>query len=290
MGFKRHKAKSGSAFLLVLVVMVGSLGLIAGLQQVLIQRTTELRIQQNEIHLRNALLMGLQTGVELLSNDDDLTVDSLQDSWTEPREYTTSDGVRLLIILEDAQNRFNVNHLSLPVPPTMPRTYLDMFESLMHSPDNPVEPFEFQRLQAIILNEEIWFHNLQALGALPSVITSQWINSPLLIALPRPGNRPLPVNINTVKPEVLTAMVGPSLKAWTDSVLSSRESQPIRNVGSALRSLPAILQPMLLNALDIRTEYVIATLVAEVDYTQKKGTALLHRLPGGEVEILRCQW
>lgn len=282
--------KSGSAFLLVLMVMIASLSLVAGIQQVLVRRTTSLRIEQNERILRNALLLGLQEGVSLLSEDEDLSVDALSDSWLQPIAFLTNEGVALRIELEDAQNRFNLNHLTLPPSPDMPWSYLDIFQELVRSEDQPLDRIEFQRFQSYIVEKEIWFEDPEGLSLYPSSVSGEWTRSTSLIALPRPESRPLPMNINTVKPEILEAMVGSSFKAWTDSVLEAREYEPIRNVGSIARTLPDIFQNMLFEMLGVRSEYVMATFTAEVDNTQRTLSALLHRLPGGEVEVIRCQW
>ena len=281
--------REGSAYLLVLLVMISSLSLVSSTQHVLIRRTRQLEQTQVDAALRNALLLATQEAGRLLLEDEDPTVDGLQDAWMLPLEYQSTDGVSVFLKIEDAQTRFNLNHLSLSVPRGFPKTWMELFQDLVQSSVLEIEPQRFQEFQQQIDEEEIWFENPEALRLyLPEL--SQWIQeSDLVSALPRPSERPLPLNINTVNPAVLSAVVGTSMDGWVESVLKVRSTTPIRNISAISGSLPPQLQPLLSELFDVRSELFFARIVAQKDQSEANLSVLFRRSHEG-VEVLRCQW
>lgn len=290
MGLTWHKSKSGSAYLLVLLVMVSSLSMVTSIQQLLLRRTRTLQADQTEQQLRNALILALQQSMQLLSEDDDAAVDIETEAWAQPAEFRSSDGVTVHAQLHDAQRGFNLNHLSLKPAPGSPRSFLDIFEDLLQDAELEPNPAALQKLQAAIFAEDVWFDTPQTLLLLSPEAPLYLEAADLLCALPRPSVRPQPVNVNTVSPAYLHALVGNSLRGWADQLLAKREQHPIRNLSQFTLTLPPQVQGALLEMLTERSEYIDARLVATHRNTEMRLTALLHRLPGGDVEVLRCQW
>lgn len=283
-------ARGGAAYLLVLLVLVSSLAMVTSLQQLLMRRTRNLQAAQTAQQLRNALILGLQQGMNTLSEDEDLTVDAPSEAWAQAAEFVSSDGVVLQLQLADAQRGFNLNHLSLKASPGSPRRFLEIFEDVLQNAGIDVEPADLKQLQSVIDDESVWFESLQTLQVLTPEADRYLEAADLLCALPRPSARPLALNVNTVSPEVLHALLGNSLKGWANQILERREQEPIRSLERYTGSLPPQLQRVLLDLLTVRSDYIEARLIAQHRNTEMRLSALLHRLPGGEVEVLRCQW
>jgi|GEM_PF-1206840 len=287
-GFSRGGRRRGSVLILVLVVVVVCLSLSGGIQQTLFRRNMAHRVADNEVKLRAALMLALQEGAALLAKDEDPAVDHAGEMWMRPRDYETSEGVRVRLFLVDAQDRFNVNHLTIPSRPGEVRGAWDVFEALSTAESAP-DPERFRRVRMRLQGEELRFPAVETFLAwneeepLPVPVG-------LLTALPHPEKRWLPVNLNTVRPEVLRAMVGSSLDAWTDTVLNAREMEPIRNVGTQTRMFPASVRSALSSVFDVRSRYVELRAEAETDSTVKTLKALLERSREGGVEVVRCQW
>jgi type II secretory pathway component PulK len=282
--------RRGAAYLLVLLVLVSSLAMVTSLQQLLMRRTRNLQAAQTAQQLRNALILGLQQGMMTLADDEDLGVDAPSEAWAQPAAFISNDGVALQLQLADAQRGFNLNHLSLKPGPGSPRSFLEIFEDILQNAGVEVEPADLKRLQSVIDEESVWFESLQTLQLLTPEAERYLEAADLLCAVPRPSARPLALNVNTVSPEVLHALLGSSLKGWANQILERREQEPIRSLEKFTLSLPPQLQAVLLDLLTVRSDYIEARLIAQHRNTEMRLSALLHRLPGGEVEVLRCQW
>lgn len=280
---------SGSALLLVLLVLMGSVSMVSGIQHLLIQRSTALRITSNEQRLRAALILGLQEAATSLA-ESEWTVNLLADERFLARDFDSSDGVQVRLRLHDAQDRFNLNDLSLPLTPGTLRSPWDMFEELLRERGVEAGQDTLASLRGWIEEEEVWFEHPDQLKWVLADPEKWQPVMDSLSSMPRPGSRALTVNVNTVRPEVLRAMVGPPLHGWAESVLAAREQEPLHSISNQVRFLPEVVRPVLEAALDVQSEYVEAELVAEVDHSRKTLRALLHRNSEGDVEVIRCQW
>ncbi|MDA3875343.1 MAG: type II secretion system protein GspK [Kiritimatiellae bacterium] len=285
----RSEQCSGSALLLVLLVLMGTVSMVSGIQHLQVQRSMDLRISSNQQRLRSALILGLQEAATSLA-ESDWEVDVFSEEAFQRREFESSEGVQVRLQLRDAQDRFNLNDLSLPLTPGTLRSPWDMFEDLLRAQGVEVNQGTLAALRGWVEEEEVWFDHPDQLNV---AVADQEIWQPVLDSLsglPRPANRSLAVNVNTVRPEVLRAMVGPSLHGWADSVVAARDLEPLHSISNQVRFLPEGIRPVLEAALDVQSEYVEADLVAEVDHTRKTLRALLHRGAEGKVEVIRCQW
>jgi type II secretory pathway component PulK len=284
------ESRQGSALLLVLAVLVSCVALVGGMQQHLYSRTQILGQEMTEVELRGALILGLQEGMKLWSEDEDLTVDHAGEDWAKPRNWMTSSGVELTVQLRDAQDRLNINHLTLPVSENSVRTPMDMLEELFRLTETEVNREAWEEVQTWMTLEEPWFASVDQLRMLAPEVAEWSRVDAYLVALPRPQRGMLPVNLNTVDPMVLRAMTGSQLGPWVDSVVQAREGEPIRNVESLLRFLPPQIQGLVSSAVSVQSDYVELRAVATYRHTERILTAWLHRESGGNVEIVQCQW
>jgi len=276
--------KQGSVFVLVLAVLAGTLSLVAGIQSLQVRRTLDSRRVHTARTLRNALIQGLQIGMETLAEG----TDTESSQW--PLEGETSEGVQLRILVRDAQDRFNVNDLTLRPRENHPRTPWDQFQSLAAAEGIPFSSDLRARLEDALLDRDV---QLESARELRTFFTDPEDFDRLesrLVAHPRPSERPATLNLQTVDPEVLRALVGEPLHAWADRVINLREQAPLQNIQATLTGLPLPLQRLLSSRLSLRSDYLEFTVVAEADYTLRTLDALVRRGSEGELEVLRCLW
>lgn len=288
--FHSSPSRRGGALVVALVVLISSVSLLTGIQHVLTQRNVRLRMRRNDVHLESALLLGLERAAAVLALDGDLLVDHPDEDWAQPREFTTSDGVRLRLTMTDAQGGFDLNRLRRIPRPGDLRTDWDALEDLLAAADLPVEPDLTRNLREDILENETVFPAPESIMDL-APRTRAWLEAGLpFTALPPSATGRLPVNLNSVDPMVLRALAGDALAAWADTVLSAREQEPLRSVSTQTQFLPPPVARLLNEVFSVSTRHVGVELEAETDDTVQTLSALLRREPGGGVEVLRCRW
>lgn len=284
--FLINGSRRGSALVLVLAILVVCLGLAGGMHQRLVARSLSLEREATALELRAALTMGLREGMERWSAD--------ESPWREAdsasRHFETGEGVEVEVTLRDAQDRFNLNHLTLPVTPDQPRSALDMLEDLLRTTDPEAPPEIFHRFRETVEQEEPWFSGVDSLELLEPAAREWRGLRESVVALPPPRGRGLTVNVNTARPEVLHAMLGDAFRPWVQSLLLAREREPIRNLDSYLRLLPEVVRRPVDRALDVRSSHAELRAAAEYRGTRRTLTAWLRRETNGEVEVLRCRW
>ncbi len=274
--------RSGSALLLTLLILFASVGMIAVVQQALFSRQIEQRILENEGELRAALLLALQESMRAWSEDVDRAVDHPGEPWALPRSERADNGTTLQFQLSCAQDRFNVNNLTLPTSDLLPRGPWDMAEVLLARREEPPKAEILRALRDDIAERAPVFADPSELG--------EFFDGPEFIALPRPATRPVPLNLNTVRPEVLSAVLGSSFDGWVDRILRARETEPIRSAEAMTRDLPPPVLALLTSLLDTRSDVVEFRAEARRDHTRKTLQALLRRDAEGTVEVLSCRW
>lgn len=241
--------------------------------------------------LRSAVVLGLQEGMQQLSEDDIPVYDDVREPWGEEGSFVSSDGVEVLVELHDAQHQFNLNDLSLPVSQSTYRTPEQMLEELIRRQEIPDATEKAARITAVVNAKAAPLqHPRELLSSFQEDET--WVRTliPFFTALPRPERRPLKLNLNAVQPEVLFAVTGPQASGWVSNILSQRETAPIPSVSAALAGLPPIAKDALTQVVDVRSEFFWIRVTGEVDRMQKSVEALVMRSTGGAVEIMRCQW
>ncbi len=276
------RRRRGSAFVLALAVLLGCASTAALVQQSLHSRAVELRIATNHAELRAALLLALREAMRRYAADDDRAFDSPADPWMAPWEARTDSDCLLRVRLACAQDRFNLNNLTLPTNGLLPRGPWDIFADLLASRESPPPAALARALrEAAAVTPPTWVD--------PSELGPQ-LDGPELIALPRSATAPSPLNLNTVRPAVLHALVGDSLSAWADTVLSARDHEPLRGTGGLLSTLPAPAAALLAPFVGVRSDLVEFKGEAERDHTLMTLRAYLRRTENGGIEVLSCRW
>lgn len=287
----RLLSRHGSASLLVLGVLTVCLVLLTGTQASLSFTATRQRIDRNNQLLRSACLLGFREGMSVLQEDRQPAFDDLREAWAEPIRFITSDQVQLRVQITDAQSRFDVNRLAQPVSPSMVRTPEDMLSDLFEIRGIPIDRDMIRQLAKDMREEDRTLQDpLQFLSIEPPLAESLGFVLGDLSALPRPATGVSRINLNTVRPAVLSAVLGPQLDGWVTQVVSAREAAPIPSVGSLTTGLPPFVQNLLSQVLDVRSMYFEVIVTAVHDDMEQELTALVRRGPSNALEVIRCQW
>jgi type II secretory pathway component PulK len=274
-----------------MAVLVICSALVGGAQQVILSRTRLNRLAESDIEIRAALLLGLEYAMQAWSREEALPQTRNPNGVGVEWVADSSSGIPLNITLRDAQDRFNLNHLALPVTPTAPRPALRMLEALLSVTDPEADPVVFQQFQERVAGLEPWFSGVEMVQDLVPETAEQWRNLPAyMVALPHPRERWLPLNVNTASPEVLLAVLGVRFKPFVELLIAGRQNQPIERLDPYMTVLPLPVQVAVREALTVRSSLAEVRVETETPEGARRLTAWLQRKPGGEVEVIRCQW
>jgi general secretion pathway protein K len=286
-----RSSRSGSVSLVAVGVLAVCAVLLTGAQTSLRSSATALRIRQNQQALRTACVLGLREGMGALQQDSIPAFDDPREDWGTPLRFVSSDQVEITVAVTDAQSRFNVNRLMQPLSPTMLRTPEQMFADLVAISGLEIEMELVRHLSAQLRDRDIALQDPRELVEMDPIFQASLpAMAPNLIALPPPASGSHPVNLNTVNPAVLSAILGPQLDGWVEQVVLNRESAPIPSLGAVASGLPPVAQTLLSRVVDVRSEYFLITVTAQTDAMEQVLTALVHRPAPQTVEVVRCQW
>lgn len=282
--------KRGTALVLVLAVLVIGAGMVAGVQHRVASQRMAWRQAALEVELRGALLLGLVSAIEAWESDEEHAFTHPAESWFLPREFEADNGAVVRVIFRDAQDRFNVNWLSLS-PDRIPGME-DSFAFLMRA--NGVSP-DFAVLRDFSEKGEP-VETLDAFAARYSE-ADRWFEpnehgNPRrhFVALPLPAGGITPLNLNSASEEVLLSLLGFQMTPWLDTLLRVREEEPIRSLEAVTVGLPPPLAARLGEWFSVRSQFLEVRVEAEAGNTLRSVDALLSRNAEGTVEVLRCLW
>ncbi len=321
----RRRPRRGGALVLVLVVLVACAALLAATQALQARRNVELGMAAVDVELRGALLLALDQAARDWAADEDLTVDHPGESWALPRDVQFDNGVSVRITPRDAQDRYNLNNLGLPVRPDAMRPPFEIMADLLIrcgrfrdsrllsqvqdwiDPDDegpydarwlagqgrsdrpanrPLISFDELRLVDPLIAD--WFRPSAEGPGDERRFEARFEEETTL--LPVPSRQVLPVNLNTARPTVLRALVGESQSPWVDTVLQARSRAPLTKTGFVTELLPEAMRAEVNDAVAVRSDYMELRLHAFLQNTAMELRALLHRDADGKVEVVRCLW
>lgn len=314
--------KSGAALVLVLVI----LGLLATL---VIQAQVSARARQRlesasleRARLETAAMDAVFHALEYLADDDNLTVDHLDESWARPVETARPDGIFTRVTIEDAQRRFDLNNLYLEVasldPVTPQRIALDILALCGVYSSGP-------RLEALCdwidpdregRREQAFYRDRDP----PSRVPNRWLASGAELfqidgferrlmdphlrddmpggAIAQPadcitvlaGRRstPIPVNLNTAPPAVLRGVFGVGRESLAVFVETYRRERPLRSLELLA---PMVRDPALIAALhpylSVSSNRFEVRVHATTEHQVLDLRAEVRREPEGDVQLVR---
>lgn len=316
-----RQTQSGGVLILVLILA----GLVAALlvQSNALARARAAASQASQEHtrLRQAATEAVRNALQRLADDDDLTVDTTNDTWAIQREERTPLGIATRISIRDEQARFDLNNLAIPPAPGR-RSGEDIAMDLLtlcgdFSPTARIGALrDFVDEDGSGTYEADFYRRLSPPSAIPNRIVYGWReilsvagwNEEHLARRPRTSSldgfdaslvdhvtlipaariRPLPLNVNTASREALRAVVGLDQDALVETALTLRALRPIRQLDVfSVTAGPETfdrIQPYL----DVRSHYFRVHARAGLNGREVGVEALVQRQDDGRVLVL--QW
>lgn len=315
------QGKRGGVLILLLVLT----GLVAAL---LLQshalartRTAERQASQEQTRLRQAAAEAALAALQRLADDDDLAVDSTNETWAARVEEQTPLGIFTWAAIRDEQSRFDINNLSLPDAPEQrsgedialdlqtlcgdfsPSARTDALRDFVDEDHNGAREGDFYRHLTPprvcpdrvlygwreVLNIDGWQEEQLARRSLESSLdgfSASLVDHVTLIPVAR--RRPIPININTASRETLRAVMGIEQDQLVDTVLTLRAIHPIRQLDVFSVTAGPENFERVRAYLDVRSHYFHVRARAEQDGRQAGVEALVMRQDNGRVLVL--QW
>lgn len=300
-----------TAMLIVAIIAALATSLALG-QQIWLRQTQNLtdlaqaeKIRQGALEFAAALLLrdarNARTGAS----------DNLTEDWAQPIPPLPVDGGAVLVQIEDAQARFNLNNLaSVPVPrpgqnqPT-PVDYAAVYRTLLHAVG--IDPAAVDTLTDALLDwvdadstvrpngaEDLDYLSRDppyraANQALRSVDELRLVKgyTPEIIEKLRPyviticsacsaaNAQVIALNVNTASAEVLAAFFNRPLSD-IEPVLRAREQNPFKNVSEVHALLGGQAPPT--GSYDVKSGYFIVKVEARIGRIQRRTEALIERI------------
>lgn len=316
-----RQTQSGSVLILVLILA----GLVAALllQSNALARARAAASQASQEHtrLRQAATEAVRNALQRLANDDDLTVDTTNDTWAIQREEHTPLGIATQVSIRDEQARFDLNNLAIPPAPGR-RSGEDIAMDLLTLCGNFSPAAQVGALRDFVdedgggAHEADFYRRLTPPSACPNRVLYGWseirsvdgwseeqlarrprtssldgFNASLVdhvTLIPVARIRPLPLNVNTASREALRAVVGLEQDNLVETALTLRALRPIRQLDVfSVTAGPETfdrIQPYL----DVRSHYFRIHARAGQNGREVGIEALVHRQDDGRVLVL--QW
>ncbi len=314
--------EDGMVLILVLVLLGAISALLLHIQYTArIAQQADLRLWQ-DARLRAALNEEAFHLMQTLANDEDLTVDHLNQSLLETRETVRPDGVTTISRITDVNRYVDINNLVLgddfgmvnhterflieAMTKTSDFTPIERIEALtdwMDADDEGIRESEFyMALDPPYTVPNTWLHSWNELLLIHGFSPDYFVQKPkhvigrpftanmadLLTIVPGPRTRPVPVNINTASSDVLESVFGLAEEALARYIYIARADRPFRSIDALLAQANSALFTELAPFIAVRsTHFIIEVMAFEGD---RRGglRAVVHREPEGRVRVM--QW
>jgi general secretion pathway protein K len=228
------------------------------------------------------------------------STDDLTEGWAQPLPPLPTDGGGIVISVQDAQGRFNLNSLwrngapsaadiallqrllrTQGLNPALTEALLDWID-----PDSQTRPGGAEDIEYAQLNPPYRAANqlLQSIDELRLVrgFEAKTVDTlrPYVVALPAPTA----INVNTAPAEVLAALLGETGLPALDQILTTREKKPFTDLGPIQALLPTGQAP--LAAYGVQTSYFLVTLNTQIGRLSRRTQALIQRPANAPATVL----
>lgn len=259
-------SRSGMALILTLAALTLVGGLLFWIQARAMSATQGAIHAETEVRLRAASAEAVRAAMLTLQEDADRDVDSLEEDWAQPQEWTTGDGIAVRTYTEDAGRFFDWNNVAATQQPDRPaRTVLldlmaacgqldadarvDALTDYVDSDADGVYEDSFYRLADLPFSppqRPLWapdelfdIHDFSPEWFVPKAHSTTdddgGISGDLLtscVVVPAaPMASPRPVNLNTANRAVLLGVLGPERESAVRALMAYREVQPLQSAG-----------------------------------------------------------
>ena len=313
--------REGMALILVLLVLALVSALVLEAQ---VSARRALRREQ-ETALRTRLELAAadaaRQALQRLADDPDLRVDSTNEAWAASVEATDPTGLTTWTWVQDEDRFFDLNNLALPPRPAVrpaPEIVMDLLTLC-----GDFEPVGKVDALADWLDdnaegawESDYYRDLEPpyaaanrmLFSWSELLTVRGFSREMLEPKPRytlqgafqadlqeqvtflPIEREslVPVNLNTVGPDVLRGLLGMQQDQLVSLILMSRARAPLSSAEPVLAMLDPALQQAVSPYLDVRSRFFRIDVRADAERQSARLQVLARRHPDGRVEVL--QW
>ena len=317
----RRDPRNGGVLVLTLVLLGLLTVLLVQAQAMARGRLRTEQAAADSAALRRAAGEAVQAALQRLADDEDLQVDTTNESWAVREEITTPLGIGVITRVRDEASRFDLNNLAVPEQGgirsatdvvmdlltlcgdftpvekvTALRDYLDadaagLHEAGFYAERTPPELCPNRSLYGWgeLLHVAGWsrgdFVRKPRTGSLRT-FDADLIDCLTLIPLPR--DRPLPINVNTASRETLTGVLGLGQDTLVATLVTLRSLKPIRD----LEALAVMAEPGVYEA--VKPYLAVRSSLFEIEARafgsgrSEQVRALASRGQDGRVDVL--QW
>jgi type II secretory pathway component PulK len=321
---KQIRARAGMSLPLTLAALALAAGLALLLQARSVGRTGTAEAALAHERLRLAAAEAARGALAVLAADGDLAVDSLDEDWAQPMEWSLEDGIAAWARIEDAGRFFCWNNLAASNAPGRAQRDILMdlltccgdftpvvraealadftdadgngaYEASFYAAEDPPSapadrplwaPAELFRVHGF--SGEL-FRAVGKEGRRTEAFSGDLAASTALVPT-GPGEGIIPVNVNTAGREVLTGVSGLQHESAVRAVLALRQERPFRSLATVFAAHPewaAELEGVVGTASSFFRVRAEASLEGAGTAT---ATAWVKRSENGDLEILQWIW
>ena len=315
------RRKSGMVLIYVLVMV----GLIAALiLQAQIAARTALKREQDHAQraeLRRAAEDAARHALQVLADDDNLLVDSTNDTWAATEEITTPSGIKTTVQIVDQDRFFDLNNTGLDTtggikPPSeiMGDIFVscgqfsasDLIESLtdwIDESDDGLHESAFYRKQTppydaanhilyswsdLLAVEGFSRDTLRPPLRLSSLDSFKVDINDCVTVLPVPRQHPLTINVNTATRGALAGVFGLAEERVVSTIIVLRSLKPITSLDVIAPTADAVQFESVRPYLDVKSRFFAVDVSAEAEGHAARVRVLAQRNAAGDVAVL--QW
>ncbi|MCX7817952.1 MAG: general secretion pathway protein GspK [Kiritimatiellae bacterium] len=317
----RRAARHGSALVLVLSVFGAVLVLLGAALTEARGRAALAAARLERERLRALAAAELEQALQRLADDDDLLCDHADELWARPNRRRTPDGDAIETVIEDEQQRWDLNNLSAEPSPQPRRPAEDIATDLFRlagDPDPadrilalrdwmdadregareaphyaelvprrvpPNRPLEsWAELQWIAGFPDDWLRD-PSLGAIPA--DRRLPLRDLVTLIPGPHRRVTPVNLNSAPEPLLAVLFGRGQQHLPRAVIALRSAAPLRSIEGLVVLADPLRMVRLLPYLDVKSEWFRVRIRIRGSRQALSEQALVRRGPDGRVRVVR---